>query len=591
MLGVSYPRSPDPDLERHPTGVDEPVAHGEEGGEDELPKLGGSPRARTVADALMALHKTCRSFVLYDPSNEAIRKFLGLVRDKFGVALVHGPVELQVRPFELVLDQEVVYLERDRERSLAFRLYRDGVRKLAVQEGITWEELLKLLEVLSLRTVGANTAEDDTVTMLHKAGFVNVRMEAIEGFVPDEEMPEEPVQGSGGTSAAAQHSHMEAPRDFDLPLPDFEAPTLVQLRVVSDRALEALRAEEGPGTTPALCLRLVEEMADVVTDLTDPTTIDDLLPFCREVRDYLLIEESLPSLARLSQVLLRLPAPRGQPAPLTTVMGEADALDRIVGLLLKHGGEPDLERTLLPRFPERTLALLLERLVANPEEAQLRHLRELLHDFSRANPKGVLDALHTATGVALDELVALVRDVLREHAYSTGVELLGRPEPSLQNAGLKLLQGLPLGPALGPRLIALLSSPEATVRHEAASLLGRLRDHETYQKLVALVKERGGRGFTAGEAEAIATAMAKMSPDQARNLFQDWLKPAGLLERLTTKGELRLSQVVAVDGLGQLPGDVPEVALRNALNYTEGELHRAIVHALARRRGREVRHG
>ena len=584
-------RSPDPQPEHALPEQDDLVRSPDDAGDEDLPRLGGTPQGRAVADALRALHKTCRSFVLYDSGNEAIRKFLGLVKEKFDVALAYGDLALVVRPFELTLNGEVVYLERDRERSLAFRLYRDGVRRLSIEGQVTWEELLKLLEVLSLRTVGASTAEDDTVTLLHKAGFQHVGMEAIEGFMPDEEMPEDGASAAAAAASAVEHSHVEAPRDFDLPLPEFEAPALLVYRPLPDRLLEALRAEEGPGTTPALCLRLVEEMGAVVVDITDPTTIDDLLPFTREVRDYLLIEGALPSLARLVTLLLHLPPPRGGPPVITLIMGEEGVLPRVVELLLKHGGEPELERLLLPRFPERTLGLLLERLAADPPEAQLVHLRELLREFARANPGAVLQQLADAVEPSLTELVTLVREVLRDHAYTAGSELLNRPEPSLQHAGLKLLHGLPVGPALGPRLIALLSAPDAAVRHEAAALLGRLHDHESYQRLITLVKDRGGRAFTTGESEAVALALSRMNPDQARAQFQDWLKPASLLERLTSNAELRFSQAVAVDGLAVMPGDVPEVALRNALNSAEGSLRGLILHGLARRRGREGRHG
>ena len=190
----------------------------------------------------------------------------------------------------------------------------------------------------------------------------------------------------------------------------------------------------------------------------------------------------------------------------------------------------------------------------------------------------MLDQLGAAMGAGLTELVALVREVLRDHSLGAGTELLSRPEPSLQLAGLQLLNGLPVGPALGQKLVPLLASADAQVRHEAAMLLGRIHDPETFQRLVHLVKERGGRGFTSGEAEAVSLALGRMNPDQARTLFQDWLKPASLLERLTSKAELRFSQAVAVDGLALLPGDVAEVALRNAMNSAEGELRGLILH-------------
>ena len=80
-------------------------------------------------------------------------------------------IDLEIRPFEMLRDGEVVYLERDRERSLAFKLFRDGVRSVIIEPEVAWEELLRLLEILSIRFTGIRQQEDDVVTLLLKAGF------------------------------------------------------------------------------------------------------------------------------------------------------------------------------------------------------------------------------------------------------------------------------------------------------------------------------------------------------------------------------------------------------------------------------------
>ena len=101
---------------------------------------------------MIALSRTARSFLIYEPRNEAVRQSLADVREKMRQALdTGGALDLEVRPFELVRQGEVVYLERDRERSLAFRMFRDGVRRLTIEPDVSWEELLRLLEILSIR--------------------------------------------------------------------------------------------------------------------------------------------------------------------------------------------------------------------------------------------------------------------------------------------------------------------------------------------------------------------------------------------------------------------------------------------------------
>jgi hypothetical protein len=136
----------------------------------------------------MSLSRAARAFLLYDPSNEAIRVFLEAIQSSFMNYLdTYGPLILSVRPYEIAVENEVVYKEEERERSLAFKLFRDGVRRLSVFEDVEWSELLRLLEILSIRYSGIRLNEDDIVTLLWKANFQHIEVEAVEGFVPEEE--------------------------------------------------------------------------------------------------------------------------------------------------------------------------------------------------------------------------------------------------------------------------------------------------------------------------------------------------------------------------------------------------------------------
>ncbi len=161
--------------------------------EDEV-ELGDSDIGKDANKALRSLARTARSFLMYDPGNEAIKIFLRQMHEDFQTFFRrHGQLALAVRPFEMVVAREVVYLERDRERSLAFKLYRDGVRNIVIRPDVDWEEMLGLLKILSVRFVGIRSDEDDIVTLLWKAAFQAIDVHAVEGFVPkDEDEEDEP---------------------------------------------------------------------------------------------------------------------------------------------------------------------------------------------------------------------------------------------------------------------------------------------------------------------------------------------------------------------------------------------------------------
>ena len=117
-----------PDSEAPPPQADEEPL---EAPAPERSRLVGSPQALAAHDALLALTKAARSFTLYDPANKVVRKLIGEFREKTRQALdTYGALALTVHPYELLLGDEVVYKDADRERSLAFRLFRDGIRRV-----------------------------------------------------------------------------------------------------------------------------------------------------------------------------------------------------------------------------------------------------------------------------------------------------------------------------------------------------------------------------------------------------------------------------------------------------------------------------
>jgi len=257
--------------------------------------IAGSPHATAAGAALLALTRAARSFTLYDPANKVVRALIADYRDRFRAVLEqHGPLLLDVHPFELTLGREVVYLERDRERSLAFRLFRDGVRRLSFTAGTSWDELLRLLQILSIRYTGVRQQEDDLVTLLRKAGFDSIQVGAIEGFVPEEEHQESPLDPELLRGARERY---DPPPQWDQPLPPFpEAAPLVH-RPVSDGLVARLRAEEADDTTAAQALRAVSELLQEL----DPTDREAVLGFALEVREYLLVDARADLLVELAR--------------------------------------------------------------------------------------------------------------------------------------------------------------------------------------------------------------------------------------------------------------------------------------------------
>ncbi len=145
-----------------------------------------------------------------------------------------------------------MYKETDRERSLAFRLFRDGIRRVRFEQATTWDELVRLLQILSIAFTAIRQQEDDLVTLLRKAGFDHIRIAAIEGFLPEEEQTEASL---AATTRHAGHERRDPPAHWDLPLPPLKEAAPLRYRTVPEELLERLRAEEAATTVAPEAVR------------------------------------------------------------------------------------------------------------------------------------------------------------------------------------------------------------------------------------------------------------------------------------------------------------------------------------------------
>ena len=77
--------------------------------QDEI-ALGGTPAGQDTNEMLRALSRAARSFLIYDPRNDAIRGFLEDYRQLSYHALrTHGEMSLEIRPFELARNRCLLY--------------------------------------------------------------------------------------------------------------------------------------------------------------------------------------------------------------------------------------------------------------------------------------------------------------------------------------------------------------------------------------------------------------------------------------------------------------------------------------------------
>ena len=518
-------------------------------------QLGSTPAARAANSALLAMSRAARSFLLYDPSNEAIRTFLEDLKAKFGAFTEqYGAMELDVRPFELVYQGDIIYLERDRERSLAFKMFRDGVRRLSVQDGVTWDELLRLLEILSIRYTGVRQQEDDIVTLLWKAGFKNIEIEAVEGVMPDEEEEIDDAMGEGGQPTEKKTSYgaqVEAPADRDLPLPKFYRAGRLRYRELDQHEIDGLLSEVDARNLAVNALTLAEDMLEVVKNPTDPTVLDDIMSYLDEIRDFLLAEEQLGHLSRLVVMLQKtFPDEPELIEPMLHRFSGPEALRRILKSIQKNHSSPPPELLeLMGMIPADHLDQCINLLAMERNQTSRRILRHLVEHFIGGREVWFIQRLLEVDdpAVAADMLRCAGR-VIPDSVYEFAPELASKGDAEVQDELLYHIEAAD-HPEVDKALLQLLDSDSEGVRIRTIDAMAVRQDTRAYRNLVDSVQERAFGKLSVREAESVGKAMATLQPNQARVLFVDWVKPRNLIRRWFGRPGQKMLAWTALAGL------------------------------------------
>jgi hypothetical protein len=607
-----------------------------------LAGIQGSPASAWVA----SVAKAARAFLLYDPGNAVIRQFLADYAERSKQALASGALVLDLAPYEISGSGVVVYRERDRERSLAFRLFRDGVRKITVEPTVSWEELLLFLQILAVRFSGIQQQEEDVVTLLWKAEFRGISFQVVQGFASEDEEPGAGYGGgsgaggaSGGASgatgtgatgteqgAAAAGSggrtgsgaggnqsdgstevakeleraasaaaalggealRAEPPPHWDEPLPRYPQPVAIAHRPMAPEAFKDLRAEVAPEALPAAAVAAVRYLVAEAAR-SNESKIDPILSeFVKDVRLFLLGEGELVGVMELAEMVGRLQGGAGAETDLLHELGDPAAVETILRAVPDDVSSPPAK--VAPVLALIRLDALLDLLAAEKRPAR----RMLLLGLARARLPADgdlllarLPSLDPAMGL---ELLTTFADRDPERAARAAGPLLAHPVPDVRLAALKVLEGSEGEMPAGPLLKLLRTADDEGTRIRVLQLLGKRGEPAAFEGIERWAEDQRDLALTV--AEALGCALAQLAPIPASRTIARWLRPEkGVFKALRESSQHRALTWAAVAGLGVLPGTAAQQQLETVAQDAGGDLRRHCLAALAKRRRHGAPHG
>jgi len=156
----------------------------------------------SVKGLMRLVTNAARVFHSYPPNNQLYLSFADQLGEKFLDHLEkHEALVVSVGQYEFLFKGEEVYSETNVSRSLALKLYRDGVRRIRFLPGLDKEEIVGFVRILSM-PVAADSFEDDIVTLLWEEDFSHIKYAVLEEIGGGAGPPGAEKEAGEGTTGA-----------------------------------------------------------------------------------------------------------------------------------------------------------------------------------------------------------------------------------------------------------------------------------------------------------------------------------------------------------------------------------------------------
>jgi len=530
---------------------------------DALPAAVVLPPAQ-VEELLRTLTKGLRAFQMYLPNNPVYQRAVQNVRGAFLPVWNSGTdrLVLQIVETDIVWEEQVVYHQPNKADSLAWMLFKDGMRVLTLFPGVEEEEIIRFLEIVQRARTLSPDAGDDLLTLLWEQDFGLIQYHFTE-FVADAAVPG--LSGEGAYAEAAgdpvtQEAKAEenrgkvaeeAPprRTGVVDLEDFDA-TLYwleegEIRAITD-AIEHEYKQDLRGNILGILFDILEQRSEDWARSEVLGILESYLPHLLNAGDF----RAVAVILRETRLLVR------QPQLFTPE--ERERLDAFTGRLSVPG--------------------VLQQILQSVSEAQTPPSREDLGELFRELRPAALETVlvwlpRLPAASEVHVLLASAADRLAETSPQEVLRLLRLPESEALPAVISLCGRLKSQPAV-PGLVDTLGHAQAPVRLlavQALDLIGtpgaltgleRSLDDADREVRIAGVQALGKRGYKGALRRIEPVVQGKlprvMDLTERMRFFEAYAQIAG------TGALEQLAQMLSAGGLFKRR-EVPEVRACAAL--------------------------
>ncbi len=534
---------------------------------------------------LQVLSKGIRATQLYLPNNPVYQRAVDNIRSAFRqVWHATDDLHFDVGETELRWEDAAVYQQEQRGESIAWTLFKDGVRSLTFKPGVEETEIVRFLGVLQqARNLQADAA-DDLLTLLWAQDFQFItytfRELLTEGAVPVESgaplptAPPSDVRRQVEAEAPPKREGLVSIDEFDTTLYFLEDAEVNYLKKEVDREygqdlrrnvlsmLFDLLELQTYSTVRAELISIVENFIPYLLGAADFRSVAYIL---REVR--LLVGRARELIPEHNATLVGLPAR----------LSQADALSQLLQALDEAAVHPTEEE--LSELLQELTAQALPTLVGWLSKLHDPRVKELVQSsasqLAQANAAEVLKALASEDGGAQLEMVRLAGRLKLPGAPDGMEPLLASSDRTLKLAVVEALQAISSPGAL--RLLeTAIDDSDRDVRIAAVRFLGARGYRNAMARIEAAVTGSRLKNADLTEKMAFFEAFGALVGPKGVAALDKMLAAKGLLG----KKEDPETRACAAMALGKIRTPEARAALERAAQDKEPLVRNAISRAL-----------
>lgn len=503
-----------------------------------------------VDQIMQGLTKAFKALQMYGMNHSSFRSFYLPFCDKMTDFLKkRNELNLQIDKFKILHENRIVYEEREMDLSIAFKLFKDGIRSISFIGGLTSDELLLLLDVIS-----QPSKDYDVALGLWECNFSHINFYVVEEEeVVDYRIPDAPVEYVDYDEKLKQLI-MREKIDIDaVIIPDLKPEEVKHL-------MKSITDEEKATILPLV----VKTLTDFLSTERSQEVIDgliEILESCVNTKDFYNARRIAYKLRDYPEIKF---IDRFENA--TTIMGFKDTLNVPQNELFNEF------LAFIGFFSTKSIPYLVHLMPHTERADRLSALRQRIAYIAQDDPAPIIDFLKNENTELLINAIAIVGIMKASNAVQALESLIFHPDERIRLAVLESLGNL-RQPDL---VVKFMTDPAMDARIKALRILGVLKYPQVYPVLLDKIKHKSFLALDSTEQREYFNYLTANADSNLVRILQNLL----FKRKWFGRKKYRVIRRLAAMALGQIGSEESLQVLRSGVQKRSKDIQAACEIAL-----------